>query len=109
MSEHLIVYCTCPDGETADRLAGALVEQGLAACVAVLPGVRSTYRWQGRLEQADEFQLQAKTTRTAYPALEAALLRQHPYELPEIVAVPIAQGLAGYLAWIDDNVTNENT
>lgn len=108
MPEHLIVYCTCPDGDTADLLATTLVDAGLAACVAVLPGVRSTYRWQGRREQAEEYLLQAKTTAAAYPALEAALRRRHPYELPEIVAVPIVQGLAGYLAWIDDNVTNEN-
>jgi len=104
MSDHLLAYCTCPDGDSARAIANALVDEGLAACVGILPGVQSVYRWQGRRESAREHLLTIKTRRDAYAALERAIVALHPYELPEIIAVPITQGLAGYLAWIDDNV-----
>jgi len=101
MTEHLVVLCTCPDASTAERLAEQLVGERLAACVSVLPGVTSVYRWQGKIERAGEVLLLAKTRADRYAALEKSLASAHPYELPEIIAVPIHQGLEGYLAWID--------
>ena len=98
----LACLCTCPDAATAARIAAALVEERLAACVNVLPGVESVYRWQGRVERASEVLLLIKSTRERLPALTARVVELHPYELPELVAVDIAGGLPGYLAWIAD-------
>jgi periplasmic divalent cation tolerance protein len=97
----LLVYCTCPDHDTALRIAQALVDQHLAACVNVVPGLTSVYRWQGQRETALEVLLLIKTQQAVYPELEAALLALHPYELPEIIAVPIEAGLPAYLSWIE--------
>lgn len=96
----LLVFTTLPDADSARQLAAGLVEQRLAACVSVLAPCRSVYRWQGAVETADEVPLLVKTTRERYAALEAAILESHPYELPEIVAVPVDRGLPAYLAWI---------
>ena len=96
----LLCLCTCPDRATAERLATVLVEERLAACVNLLPGLRSVYRWQGAVEQADEVLLLVKTTRARYPALEARLPALHSYELPELVAVESAGGLPAYLQWV---------
>lgn len=96
----LLVYCTCPDAGVADRLARALVEARLAACVNALPGVRSTYRWQDQLEQADEVLLLIKTSRDRLDALTARLRELHPYELPEVLAVEASAGLPAYLEWV---------
>lgn len=98
----LACLCTCPDAATAARIAEALVEDRLAACVNVLPGVDSVYRWQGRVERASEVLLIIKSTRACLPALTARVVELHPYELPELIAVDIAGGLPGYLAWIAD-------
>ncbi len=92
---------TCPDTETAERLAALLVENRLAACVNILPGLTSVYRWQGAIQHERETLLLAKSRADRYPALEAALVEHHPYELPEVVAVSIEHGLDGYLAWLD--------
>ncbi len=108
MSDHLLIYCTCPDQDSAQSIADTLVDKGLAACVNILPGVHSVYRWQGKRENAREYLLTIKTLHSAYEALQQAIIDLHPYELPEIIAVPITHGLAAYLAWIDENVTNEN-
>lgn len=96
----LIVYCTCPDATVADALALALVDERLAGCVNTLPSVRSTYRWEGRVEQADEVLLLIKTTPDRLPALTERVRALHPYELPEVLAVESAGGLAPYLDWI---------
>lgn len=101
----LLVFCTCPDEATAERIAQALVEARLAACVSRSP-VRSVYRWEEAVETADEVQLVIKTTRGRFDALERVLRELHPYELPEILAVEAAAGLAGYLDWIGDSVTD---
>jgi periplasmic divalent cation tolerance protein len=98
-----LVLCTCPDAETARSIAAALVERECAACVNILPGVTSVYRWQGQVEQADEWLLLIKTTRDRYADLEHEIRARHPYEVPEIIAVPIDQGLPDYLRWIADN------
>ena len=85
----LIVITNCPDEETANRIALAVVEAKLAACVNILPRVQSIYRWQGAVESAVEVPLLIKTTAAAYPALEAAIRERHPYDVPEIIALPI--------------------
>lgn len=98
----LACLCTCPDAATAARIAEALVDERLAACVNVLPGVESVYRWQDRVERASEVLLIIKTTRDRLQTLTGRVVELHPYELPELVAVDIAGGLPGYLAWIAD-------
>lgn len=98
--ETLLVITTLPDAAHAHALATALVEAKLAACVNILAPCRSVYRWQGQIEDATEVPLLIKTTAERYAALEAAIRQQHPYELPEIIAVPIDRGLPDYLAWV---------
>jgi periplasmic divalent cation tolerance protein len=101
-----VVVCLCagPDAAVAARIARALVDGRLAACVNVLPGMRSVYRWREAVEEADEVLLLAKTTRAALPALQARLVALHPYELPELLAVEAVDGLPACLGWIADNV-----
>jgi len=99
----LIVFCTCPDVGSAESIAAALVEARLAACVSQLPGLRSTYRWQGTVERAEEVQLQIKTTRDRFAAVRDAILARHPYELPEVIAVEAVAGLDRYLDWIGES------
>lgn len=101
--QHCIVLCTAPDPATAESLARAVVEARLAACVNLLPGVHSVYRWQGKIQQDHETLLIIKTRRDRFDALAEALRQQHPYELPEIIAVPLSDGLPGYLAWVDQS------
>jgi len=96
----LLCFCTCPDPVTAERIATTLVGEQLAACVNLIPGVRSIYRWQDTVEQAEEIQLLIKTTVARYPALQARLLQLHPYELPELLAVKPTHGLPAYLDWL---------
>lgn len=96
----LIVYCNVPDQDQADRLARALVEEGLAACVNRLPGVVSTYRWQGQIQVDAELLLLIKTTRARFEALRRRIVELHPYELPEVIAVDVALGHAPYLDWL---------
>ena len=100
----LLIFSTCPDRESAERLARALVEQRVAACVNILPGIRSLYRWQGKLESAEELLLLIKSNELAYPEAEQLIRRLHPYELPEIVAVPVGNGLPAYLDWISETI-----
>lgn len=100
----LLCLCTCPDAESAARLAEALVDERLAACVNRLPGVLSSYRWQGELRTDGEELLLIKTTTARFEALQARLLALHPYELPELIALPIEQGLAAYLDWVRGSV-----
>ena len=104
---HLLVLTSMPDAASARALAGHLVEARLAACVNILAPCRSVYRWQGRIEDAEEITLLAKTTAARYAALEAAIRARHPYELPEIVAVPISHGLPDYLAWVATETTGQ--
>ena len=100
MGDVLVCLCTCPDRASGQRIAEALVGEGLAACVNLLPGVHSVYRWHGGVEQADEVLLLAKTTRDRMDPLQARLLELHPYELPELLAVEAAGGLPAYLDWV---------
>jgi len=96
----LLVLTNLPDRETAERLAGALIEQRVAACVNILAPCLSVYRWKGAVQREDEHPVLIKTTAERYPALEAAIRAAHPYELPEIIAVPIERGLPAYLDWV---------
>ncbi len=104
MDQPLICFCTCPSPEVAEALAMDLVEARLAACVNVLPGVKSVYRWQGAVETATEVMLWAKTSRQNFPALEQRLRAGHPDELPEIIAVSITNGSEPYLQWINESL-----
>jgi periplasmic divalent cation tolerance protein len=98
----LLVLTNCPDVEVADRIARTLVEQRLAACVNRLAPVESLYRWQGAVERATEVPLLIKTTRERYAEIEQAIRALHPYEVPEIIAMPVSAGLASYLRWVAD-------
>jgi len=104
VSDAVVVLSTVGTAEDASRIARALVERRLAACVNVVPGVRSVYRWQGRVEEDDERLLVIKTRRERFEALREALLALHPYELPEAIVLPIEAGHAPYLAWLDESV-----
>ena len=96
----IVVLCTCPDETVADRIATALVDERLAACVNRLPGVISTYRWKSEVCRDSEWLLLIKTTIERFAALSERIVALHPYELPEVVAVDIARGLPPYLQWI---------
>ncbi len=104
MSERLLVLTTVARAEDAERLAEELVGRRLAACVNVLPGVRSIYRWKGAIEREEERLLLVKTRADRFEALREAILSLHPYEVPEVVAVPIEAGSAAYLRWLDESV-----
>lgn len=97
---NLLVYCTCPDEKSASALAAALVERRLAACVSQIPAVRSTYRWEGKLCHDQEVMLLIKTTADNFAALEAQVVKLHPYEVPELIAMPIKRGHQPYLDWL---------
>jgi periplasmic divalent cation tolerance protein len=96
----LLVLTNLPDRAAAERIAEALIGRQLAACVNILAPCRSVYRWKGEVQHDEEHPMLIKTTLERYPALEQALRAAHPYELPEIIAVPIERGLPAYLAWV---------
>jgi len=96
-----IVLTTCPDEACAERIARVLVVEGLAACVNILPPMRSIYTWKGKIEDASEQLLVIKSAAARFPAIRDRLRSLHPYELPEIIAVPIVDGLPEYLAWLN--------
>ena len=99
--QKLLVFTNLPDRASAERLADLLLEQRLAACVNILAPCRSVYRWKGALQHDEEHPMLIKTSAERYGELERALRQGHPYELPEIIAVPIEQGLPAYLDWVD--------
>jgi len=99
-TSHLAVYCTCPDEKVADTIARGLVNEGLAACVNILPTVKSVYRWKGETESATESLLLIKSAAENYEKIEQRIVDLHPYELPEVIGVPITAGLKPYLAWL---------
>ncbi|SRR5258706_9232213 len=96
----LLVLTNLPDRAAAERLADALIAKRVAACVNILAPCRSVYRWQGAVQRDEEHPMLIKTAAERYPALEAAIRAGHPYELPEIIAVPVEQGLGAYLDWV---------
>ena len=96
----IVVLCTVPTEEVAERIARALLEARCVACVNIVPAVRSLYRWNGAVEDARELQLLIKTRETRYDDVERVIRAAHPYEVPEIIALPVVRGSADYLAWI---------
>jgi len=101
MTDKIVVLSTCDSDEHASTLARHLVDKRLAACVNILPGVRSIYRWQDKTEEASEFLLVIKTSRERFTALRAEIEKVHTYEVPEVVALPIVDGSEAYLGWLD--------
>ena len=96
----LLCYCTCPNADSAQHLAHALVSESLAACVNRIPAIHSTYRWKGEVTTDTEELLLIKTTVERFEALKERVLALHPYELPELIAVPVACGHTAYLDWV---------
>lgn len=103
--EMLLIITNLPDRETARNLAQKLVEAQLAACINLLAPCESVYRWQGKIETATEIPLLIKTSRTHYDKVEAIILAHHPYELPEIIALPLTAGLPAYFDWVAAETT----
>jgi len=101
----LLVLTNLPDRAAAEKLAEALIQKRVAACVNIMAPCRSVYRWKGAVQHDEEHPVLIKTTRESYAALEAAIREAHPYELPEIVAVPIERGLPAYLDWVATETT----
>ena len=100
---HIVTLCTVPDRESGERIAKALVEEKLAACVNLLPGVSSIYRWQGKVEKAEECLLIIKTGVSRFEPLKQRIKALHPYKLPEIIALPIIHGSREYLNWLTES------
>jgi periplasmic divalent cation tolerance protein len=103
-ADFLLVLCTCPTREAANAIATALLEERLAACVNQLPGVRSLYRWEGRIEDDDELMLLIKTTATNFSAIETMIRNLHPYEVPEVIGLSLTAGSEAYFDWIRNSV-----
>ena len=104
MPKAMVILCTCPDEETATRLASGLVEKQLAACVNILPGIRSIYRWQGTVSDDSEVLMMIKTLASQFDDLEKWLLENHSYDVPEVLALPAERISADYLSWIEASV-----
>jgi periplasmic divalent cation tolerance protein len=96
-----LVITNLPDRATAERIAESLVTENVAACVNILAECISIYRWEGKIERTSEIPLLIKTTRAAYPRLEVAIRKMHPYEVPELIALPVSAGLPDYLNWVE--------
>jgi periplasmic divalent cation tolerance protein len=104
MTDKIVVLNTCAHEQEAERLARLLIDQRLAACVSVLPRVRSFYRWKGAVESADEWLLIIKSSRALFNQLRTALEKENSYEVPEVLALPIVAGSALYLDWLEANL-----
>jgi periplasmic divalent cation tolerance protein len=101
MSDKIVVLSTCGSPQEAQRLAHALVEKRLAACVNIVSGIRSVYRWKDAIEDEEEVLLVIKTSRPLFEELRNEILRLHSYEVPEVIALEVVDGSEGYLAWLD--------
>ena len=106
MQQALLMLTNVPDVDVARRIARALVEQRLAACVNILPGVESVYQWQGAVEEATEIILLVKTVAARYAEVEAAIKALHPYDVPEVIALPVTAGLPAYMNWMEQETKN---
>ena len=100
--EHIVVFITAPDMETAAGIARALVGEMLAGCVNIIPGVRSVYSWQGKIEDEEEVLLIVKTKEELFGKLSGRVKELHPYQTPEIIALPIIEGSPEYISWLND-------
>jgi periplasmic divalent cation tolerance protein len=107
MTNKILVHTTCSSMEEAQKIAARLVELRLAACVSIVPGVRSTYRWQGKVEESEEVGLTCKSRRDLFPVLCAELRGLHSYEVPEILATPVVDGERSYLEWLAQELRAE--
>lgn len=101
MTDKIVVFSTCNSSQEAQKLARALVEERLAACVSIVPGLQSIYRWRGQIESSSEYLLMIKTRRDLMPSLRAAFERLHSYEVPELLALSVIDGAPAYLEWLD--------
>jgi periplasmic divalent cation tolerance protein len=101
MTDKIVVFSTCATEEDAAKLARALVEARVAACVTLVPGARSVYRWQGAIESAEECLLIIKSSRQLFEALRTALEQAHAYDVPEVLAMPVVEGSANYMNWLE--------
>lgn len=108
MTDKIVVLSTCADPEEAEKLARLLVERRLAACVNVVPGIRSYYRWKGAVETAGECLLVVKSSRDLFGPLTAAIEKAHSYEVPEALAVAVVDGAANYLSWLSGNLISQD-
>lgn len=104
MTDKILVLTTCGSAEEAGRIARLLVESRLAACVSITPDTRSVYRWKGAIEESAEWSLTVKSRRDLFAQLSEEIRRLHSYETPEILAVPVIEGGADYLKWMDDSL-----
>ena len=104
MTDKIVVLNTCARQEEAERLARLLIDQGLAACVSIVPRVRSFYRWKGAVESSEEWLLLIKSSRPLFDRLRAALEKAHTYEIPEVLALPVVAGAEPYLEWLQANL-----
>jgi periplasmic divalent cation tolerance protein len=107
--DFLVVLCTCGSAEEAAKVARGLVERELAACVNIIPSLRSVYRWQGAVEEAEEHLLVIKSRRDLLTAVEQAIGELHSYEVPEVLALPVAGGSNGYLDWLGSNLRKDGS
>ena len=107
MTDKIIVLTTCENSQDAQTIAETLVEKRLAACVNILPGLKSIYRWQGKVENAVELLLLIKTRRGLFEQLSAELVRIHPYEVPEVIALPLIDGAPAYLGWLEKELKSD--
>ena len=107
MTDKIVVLCTCASAEEAEKIAWHLVENRLAACVSIVPQVRSIYRWQGVVEDASEWLLMVKSRRGLVERLSAAITSLHSYQVPEVVALPLVDGSPAYLNWLDRELSHE--
>lgn len=108
-NEVLLVMTNLPDRDVAERIAASLVTEGVAACVNVLADCTSVYHWEGKLNRTTEIPLLIKTTKAAYPRLQDALRKLHPYEIPELIALPVSVGLPEYLSWVVQETQTRKT
>jgi len=104
MTDKVVVLSTAGSQEEANKIATALVERRLAACVNIIPRIQSVYRWEGKVESAEEFLLVIKTVKARQEEVQSAIRKLHSYELPEFIAISIESGTADYLAWIEECV-----
>lgn len=102
--EFLVVFCTVPDQKTAETIAATLVEEKLAACCNIVPGITSLYFWKENVEKDAELLIIIKTTAQVFERLSRRIEKLHPYQLPEIIALPIKMGNQSYLTWVEENV-----
>ena len=104
MTDKIVVLSTCPTQEEAERLARILLDARLAACINVIPRIRSYYRWKGAIESADECLLVVKSSRELFSSIGAVLEKEHSYEVPEVLALPVVEGATNYLNWLLANL-----